>query len=184
MSDEQDHEGQPQSGQSSGTGAAEQGAGAAGGAADPEQEVAKWKALSRKHEAQAKANADAAKRLAEMEEAGKTEAQKFADKAAASEQAAAHAQQEVARLRVAMRKGLTEAQAKRLVGTTEEELEADADELLATFGASRAPGSDTGAGRPARPKERLRSGASVGDADPDPVRAVNDSIRRAAGRRP
>lgn len=38
---------------------------------------------------------------------------------------------ELARLRVALRKGLTEKQAARLSGTTEEELEADADEYLA-----------------------------------------------------
>ena len=37
---------------------------------------------------------------------------------------------------MALRKGLTEVQAKRLVGTTEEELEADAVDLLASFGGS------------------------------------------------
>lgn len=43
---------------------------------------------------------------------------------------------EVLKYRVALRKGLTEVQAKRLVGTTEEELEEDAEELLSSFGAS------------------------------------------------
>lgn len=38
------------------------------------------------------------------------------------------------RLAVALEKGLTATQAKRLVGTTREELEADADQLLADLG--------------------------------------------------
>ena len=38
------------------------------------------------------------------------------------------------RLQVALDKGLTSLQAKRLVGTTQEELEADADELLKAWG--------------------------------------------------
>jgi predicted RNase H-like nuclease (RuvC/YqgF family) len=49
---------------------------------------------------------------------------------------------EVLRLRVALKKGLSETQAKRLVGKTEEELEADADDLLASFGGSGSSGSD------------------------------------------
>jgi hypothetical protein len=127
----------------------------------------KWKTLSRKHEGQAKANADAAKRLAEMEDADKTEMQKLIDKAAASDKEAAHAQRELARLRVGMRKGLTETQAKRLVGETEEELEADADELLAAFrqgptDEKDAPSRDNA---PTRPKEKLKSGATGADTD-------------------
>lgn len=39
-------------------------------------EVEKWKALARKHETNSKANADAAKRLAELEESTKTETEK------------------------------------------------------------------------------------------------------------
>lgn len=41
---------------------------------------------------------------------------------------------EVLKLKVALDKGLTLVQAKRLVGETEEELQKDADELLASFG--------------------------------------------------
>jgi hypothetical protein len=133
---------------------------------DKDAEIAKWKALSRKHEGQAKANSDAAKRLQEIEDANKSEVQKIADAKAASDKAAASAQGELMRLRVAMRKGLTETQAKRLMGDTEEELEADADELLETFGAQREPDSDKDGGKPTRPKERLRSGAAP-DEEPD-----------------
>jgi len=131
------------------------------GAPDLAQEVAKWRAMSRKHEAQAKTNADAAKKLATMEDADKSEVQKLTDKATLSDKAAVDAKHELARLRVAMRKGLTEAQAKRLIGATEEELEADADELLESFGGDKTP-----PGKGGKPKERLRSGAAP-DEEPD-----------------
>lgn len=56
-----------------------------------------------------------------------------AEKRAAAEQRAAEAELKATRLEVAAEKGLTPAQAKRLVGTTREELEADADEILRDF---------------------------------------------------
>ncbi len=138
----------------------------AGGEPDWKAEAEKWKAHSRKHEGQAKANADAARRLKEIEDANKTETQKLADEKAAAESAAKSVSGELMRLRVAMRKGLTEAQAKRLVGDTEEELEQDADDLLASFGQKNDSGADTDPGKPTRPRERLRSG-SAPDADPE-----------------
>jgi hypothetical protein len=49
-------------------------------------EVEKWKDLSRKNEARAKANADAAKRLAEIEDAAKSEADKLAERLTAAEE--------------------------------------------------------------------------------------------------
>ena len=51
-------------------------------------EVAKWKAQSRKHEAEAKANAKAAEKLAAIE-ASKTELDKAAERASAAEARAA-----------------------------------------------------------------------------------------------
>ncbi len=75
---------------------------------------------------------------------------------------------------VAVTKGLTTAQARRLQGTTIEEMEADADELLAAFkpaeggaegGADANAGGNAGGttGRPAtgagRPRENLKPGA-------------------------
>jgi hypothetical protein len=59
-------------------------------------------------------------------------------------------------LRVALNKGLTETQAKRLVGDSEEDLEKDADELLSSFRAE----DDDPDERPRRPRERLRPGAA------------------------
>jgi uncharacterized membrane protein YqiK len=132
---------------------------------DSEAEVAKWKALSRKHEAQAKANAEAARRLKELEDADKSEVTKLNERTVAAEKLAAEAQRELLRLRVASRKGLTEAQAKRLVGETEEELEADAEELLESFGAPKKSATDNSR-EPTRPKERLRPGAAPDD-EPD-----------------
>ena len=71
--------------------------------AQPEQKVdpVDWKAEARKWEARAKENAPAVKRLAEIEEANKTEAQKAADRLAAAEKAASDAKAEAARYRIA-----------------------------------------------------------------------------------
>lgn len=93
----------------------------------------------------------------ELEESQKTEQQKLAEALEAAKTDGKNASDELLRLRVAMRKGLTESQAKRLVGSTLEELEADADELLASFG-SKTP-------VPGKPRERLRAG---GDPDEEP----------------
>jgi len=94
-------------------------------------EVAKWKALARKHEQQAKANADAAKKLAQIEDANKSEAERAAQRLAEAEQRAKAAELKALRLQVAAEKGLTPRQAGRLSGDTLEELQADADEFLA-----------------------------------------------------
>jgi len=51
-------------------------------------EAEKWKKLSRQNEDKAKENAAAAKRLAEIEDAAKTEAQKLTDRLAAAEERA------------------------------------------------------------------------------------------------
>jgi hypothetical protein len=134
------------------------------GEPDWKAEAEKWKKFARQHEATAKSNADAAKRLADMEEANKTEAQKLADKAAAAEKKASEAELKALRLEVAGEKGLTPAQAKRLIGGSREELEADADELIKTFGKTE----DKPTGGPSgRPKERLRGGNDPTDHDDD-----------------
>lgn len=65
------------------------------------------------------------------------------------------------RLQVALDKGLTATQAKRLVGDTEEELSADADELLVDLGAKPGDKKDPPPG--GRPDERLLPG----NGDPD-----------------
>lgn len=138
---------------------------------DPKQ-WRKWRELARKHEGQSKANADKAKRFDELEEASKSELQKAADKAAEAEKRAAEAEQRALRMEIAHAKGLTPAQAKRLVGSTKEELETDADELLETFGTT-----DDGKKPPSRkPNERLRSSTSSDDDDTEP--SVEDIVAK------
>ncbi|WP_367129933.1 MULTISPECIES: hypothetical protein [Streptomyces] len=73
----------------------------------------------------------AAVKLHQLQEAGKTEAQRLTERAEAAERLAEQTRAELIRAQVAHSKGLTARQAARLVGTTQEELEADADELLA-----------------------------------------------------
>jgi hypothetical protein len=130
---------------------------------DHEAEAAKWKSLSRKWEKQAKDNGEAAKKLKEIEDAQKSESERNAEKLTALERSAQEATLEAARLRVAIKKGLTETQAKRLVGKTEEELEADADELLSSFKPSDSKDDST---KDRRPKERLKPGATP-SSEPD-----------------
>lgn len=115
-----------------------------------------------------------AKKAQELEDASKSEQEKLTERAAKAEETAKEATQEVMRLRVALRKGLTETQAKRLVGETEEELEQDADELLASFTPPEGEGD-----APRRPRERLRPGA-VPSSEPeetDPRKLAEDLPR-------
>lgn len=111
---------------------------------DWKAEAEKWKSLARKHEGTAKANSQAATRLKELEDAGKSEHEKLASERDEHKGRADKAELSLARLEVALEKGLTASQAKRLVGTTREELEADADELLADLKGSKTNGRKPG----------------------------------------
>jgi hypothetical protein len=95
-------------------------------------------------------------KVQEHEDATKSDTQKLEERATKAEARAAAAENSAARLRVALNKGLTETQAKRLVGDSEEDLEKDADELLSSFRAE----DDDPDERPRRPRERLRPGAA------------------------
>ena len=109
----------------------------------------------------------------ELEESQKTQAQKEADARQAAEQRAGQAEVSAIRYEIALEKGLTKSQAKRLVGATREELEADAEELLADLGAS--PRVD-----PARPpREVLRPGAAPasGAEAPDMNQRIRKQLR-------
>lgn len=98
---------------------------------DDAAEAAKWKALARQHEARAKANADKAQRLDEIEEANKSEQQKLADVAAAAEQRAADTAAELARMKAAVKHGLTEDDLDLLGTGSPEEIEQRAERLAA-----------------------------------------------------
>ena len=83
-----------------GAGGAESGQGE--GPPEGEKHEVDWKAKSREWERKAKANAGAAQRLAEIEEANKTEAQKAAERLAKAEQTAKDAEARVLRREVAL----------------------------------------------------------------------------------
>ena len=72
-------------------------------------------------------------RLKEFEDRDKTESTRVIERAEAAEKRAVEAESRALRLEIASEKGLTPAQAKRLVGESREDLEADAAELLETF---------------------------------------------------
>lgn len=84
------------------------------------------------------------------------------------------AEQRALKLEVALEKGLTLVQAKRLVGGTKEELEADADELVKSFGGSGKAADEDGKGGDASedddaplPRRQPRRLSNSGDPDPD-----------------
>lgn len=140
---------------------------------DWKAEAEKWKALSRKHEGQAKTNAAELEQLRAAGDESKSELERLAERVAASERRAEEAELKALRADVAASKGLTPAQAKRLHGSTLEELEEDADELLAAFKPATGDegdgdGDDKDGDRPSgRPQERLRGGSSNSDAEPE-----------------
>jgi hypothetical protein len=156
---------------------------------DWKTEAEKWKALARKHEDAAKSLKPLADKAKELEDASKSDLERISAEAQTHQSRAAQAEAELMRLRVAMRKGLTETQAKRLVGSSEDELEEDADDLLASFKPpTPEPKDDEQEAEPERdpnprrrPQERLRPGA-VPDADVEPVetdpRKLAAAIRR------
>lgn len=89
-----------------------------------------------------------AARLDEIEQANKTELQRVAEERDQFKTSSESASLQLARLEVAIAKGLTATQAKRLVGNSREELEADADELIADLGGKpRAPQPNAAQGR-------------------------------------
>lgn len=83
-----------------------------------------------------KAAADAKAREGETETQRLEREKKELETKLADAQKGGDAAQELVRLRVALQKGLNENQAKRLIGTTEAELLADADELKKSFGSA------------------------------------------------
>jgi alanyl-tRNA synthetase len=115
-------------------------------------EVDKWKALSRKNEEQAKSNAEKAKKFDEHEEANKSEIEKITARAEAAEKAIAEREtkEAAAKLReeIATEKGFADRKIKAsaLRGSTREELEAHADELLELVPAPPAAPSADGQG--------------------------------------
>lgn len=108
-----------------------------------------------------------AARLKEIEDRDKSEAEKVAERASAAEARAAELEARAVRLEVAFEKGLTPAQAKRLVGTTREDLEADADEVLRDF--------------PTQPPAPVKPSGDIGQGPRQPAQPTTPQDKIAAG---
>lgn len=114
--------------------------GGAGGAGGGDDLIERLRNENREIKRQAAELRTKAQRLDELEEASKTEQQKANDRAAAAEKAATEATTKLLRYEVAAAKGVPAKLAGRLQGSTREEMEADADDLLATLGTAGAGG--------------------------------------------
>lgn len=100
--------------------------------------------------------------LKELQDKDKSEVERLRDEVESLKAQAQTSSAAALRAEVAMAKGLTPAQAKRLVGDTREDLEADADEILEAFpvqGGATPPPSN-------KPATDLRGGTEPND---DPV---------------
>lgn len=124
-----------------------------------------WKTITSLREKEKEA-ARLAGKVKEYEDAQKTEAEKAAERLATAEKTAADSTSEAMRLRVALAKapeGIKPEQilraAKRIAGSTEEELAADAEDYFSDL----APSTRSTTTR--KPQERLRGG---GDPEEEP----------------
>jgi hypothetical protein len=133
------------------------------GEKDWQAEAEKYKALSRKNEAQAKSNADAARRLTEIEEAQKTAEQKAAERLAAAEARASEMEARALRAEVVAEKQVPANLAKFVTGSNREELAAAADDLLAAIPAK--PGLKADLSQGARGSEPVKGEAGRAEAE-------------------
>lgn len=108
-------------------------------AAEKGEDGTDWKAEARKWEQRAKEHSKAAARLAEIEDANKTEAQRAADAQRAAEERAVQAEARALRREVALEHSLSKEDAALLDGITDEE----AVRALAARLAARGPDVQT-----------------------------------------
>lgn len=125
--------------------------------AEKTEDSTDWKAEARKWEQRAKENSTAAARLAEYEDAQKTEAQRAADAQAAAERRAADAEARVTRRDVAIEHSLSKEDAALLDDLTDEDaMRRLAVRLAAAAEAQAGP-------RAPRPNPAQREGNSPAD---------------------
>lgn len=127
-----------------------------------------WVAEARKWERTAKENADAAKRLKELEDRDKSEAQKLADALEAEKAKGSTASAEAARLRAAIKHGLSEEDLDLLGSGTPEEIERRAEGLAQRLAAA-------GKAMPTASPDLGKGGNASATND------MNKLIRQAAG---
>lgn len=130
--------------------------------AKPDPDAGAKKALDEERKARREAEKlakDLEARLKELEDKDKSEVEKLRDEVTELTKKLGESDAKTLRSEVAIAKGLTAAQAKRLVGTTREELETDADEILEAF--------PTGGGTPKPPPSRKPAPNLRGGTEPD-----------------
>lgn len=134
---------------------------------DWKAEAEKWRKLSRQNEATAKQRADALKKY---EDANKSESERLQEAVSTHQSRAEKAEAALKRRDIAEQRApehATTAQikavAKRLAGDSDDDLEADADELFALLAPAPAPAPPK---TPSRPQERLRGGSEP-DEEPE-----------------
>lgn len=133
---------------------------------DLRSEADKWKALARKHE---KAFKDSSARLKQYEDQGKTDLERWEERASTAEARAGTAESKARALEIAMERAPEHATvtqiravAKRIRGDDDGELEADADELFEFLAPEPKAAPKVGG----RPKERLKGGSEP-DEEPE-----------------
>lgn len=119
--------------------------------------------------AQEAALGDAGKRALQQEREGRKAAEKRAKEA---EDRIADYERSALVSEIVTEKGLPSSLARRLAGSTREELEADADDLLSIL----KPEETASAGIPGKPKERLRGGGDPTETPDADASTVADRI--------
>lgn len=100
-----------------------------------------------------------AAKVDDIEASKKSDVDKLTEQIDKLTQAQANSDQKALRAEVAMAKGLTAAQAKRLAGTSREELEADADEILEAFPVTPTDEPPKGGPPSRQPRPDLKGGS-------------------------
>lgn len=117
-------------------------------------------------------------KLREIEDGEKSELQRLQEQLQDAEKRAGTAQMESLRLQVAHDKGLSPSQARRLSGSTLEELEADAEELLELFAR---PSQEDTPRVPSRPKPRLTDDTPSNEETRSPNDIASEVMKRVRG---
>lgn len=141
--------------------------------------VKKLRAEAARYRSEAKANADAATRLAQIEEAQKSDAQKAAEATAQAQAQAAKAEAEALRWRIAAKHGIPDDKAELyLTGSDEDALTAQAEGLAALMKSS-AEQATTPAPAP-RPdlSQGARGDGGATSAEADFASFVTDRLKR------
>lgn len=122
-----------------------------------------------------------AAKVDELEASKKSDLEKLTEQIEGLKKSQTETEARALRAEVATAKGLTAAQAKRLAGTTREELESDADEIIEAFPVAPSTETTPRGGPPSRqPKPALRGGGDPTTEEPvetDPAKLAADVPR-------